>query len=76
MSLLPAENANQQTHAGILEMQSSKNASLTSKKACLTIYFINESIILKINSFCVVCIIKRLKTVVLLFKDGSNILYM
>ena len=37
------------------------------------IYFINESIILKIMiAFCVVCIIK---TIVLLFKDGSNILH-
>ena len=33
------------------------------------IYFINESIILKNESFCVVCIIV---SVYLLFKDGSN----
>ena len=38
------------------------------------IYFINESIILKNESFCVVCIITYV-TVVLLFKDGSNILH-
>ena len=37
------------------------------------IYFFNESIILKNESFCVVCIITYV-TVVLLFKDGSNIL--
>ena len=40
------------------------------------IYFFNESIILKNESFCVVCIITYV-TVVLLFtnKDGSNTLY-
>ena len=40
------------------------------------IYFINESIILKNESFCVVCIITY-ETVVSLFtsKDGSNTLY-
>ena len=38
------------------------------------IYFINESIILKNESFCVVCIITYV-TVVLLFKDGSNTLH-
>ena len=37
------------------------------------IYFINESIILKNESFCVVCIITYV-TVVLLFNDGSNTL--
>ena len=37
-------------------------------------YFINESIILKKESFCVVCIITYV-TVVLLFKDGSNTLH-
>ena len=61
-----------QRHRGILEMQQSIKASLTSNKACLSIYLINELIILKMLSFCVVCIIK---TVVLLFKDGSNILH-
>ena len=39
-----------------------------------SIYFINESIILKNGSFCVVCIIAYV-TVVLLFKDGSNTLH-
>ena len=38
------------------------------------IYFINESIILKNESFCVVCIITYV-TVVLLCKDGSNTLH-
>ena len=38
------------------------------------IYFINESIILKNESFCVVCIITYV-TLVLLFKDGSNTLH-
>ena len=38
------------------------------------IYFINESIVLKNESFCVVCIITYI-TVVLLFKDGSNTLH-
>ena len=38
------------------------------------IYFINESIILKNESCCVVCIIAYV-TVVLLFKDGSNTLH-
>ena len=37
-------------------------------------YFINESIILKNESFCVVCIITYV-TVVLLCKDGSNTLH-
>ena len=39
----------------------------------IPIYFTNESIILKNESFCVVCIIIYV-TVVLLFKDGSNTL--
>ena len=38
------------------------------------IYFFNESIILKNESFCVVCIITYV-TLVLLFKDGSNTLH-
>ena len=38
------------------------------------LYFINESIILKNESFYVVCIITYV-TVVLLFKDGSNTLH-
>ena len=38
------------------------------------IYFINESIISKNESFCVVCIITYV-TVVLLFKDGTNTLH-
>ena len=38
------------------------------------IYFINESIILKNESFCVICIVTFI-TVVLLFKDGSNTLH-
>ena len=49
-----------------------QKSQLDSNKACLSIYFINESIILKTISFCVVCIIK---TVVLLFKDGSYIVH-
>ena len=42
-------------------MQSSKKASLTSKKARLSIYFINEAIILKMNPFVWFASLKDLK---------------